>query len=449
MVLSGKPITYVMLLGFWMLAGISLFAQAPSNRLVSPTTAKQYKYLYNYKKNSSNCIIIGQNLGHRNQIIDFYESYVQRLRNESGKAPGIIGGDLGLEDDLDPDAVGQILQSYTQSGGMVTLSWQCINPWSGTFYADRNKYRSLKRLMQEGDTLHDIWVAELDEVATILQNFQERDVPILWRPFSDMNGDWYWWGANAQRDPQEFKDLWKFTYNYLTHEKGLNNLLWVFSVNQSTILTDDPGLWLKGEAYYPGGDYVDIVGMTLFDDNLELKDYHDFLNLKQFNKPLALTLCGPTQETADGNYDYLHFLKKINEHFPEIVYANVMHSYDDRKLALTDNKNYVELLNQSCVVDQGDINLEIEWKDDKESLLDNISIFPQPIDDNFFISAPNIIDGPITITLRNMVGLVTYEKVVDQIYFLQVDLPQTICKGTYALEITTAESRFVQKLIVQ
>ena len=422
-----------------------LSAQSPANKMATPSAIEQYAYLYNYKKSSANCVLVGQNLGHKNQILDFYDEYIVKIKGESGFTPALIGGDLGLEGAMDVDLLGDLFVNHIATGGMVTLSWQSIDPWTGTYYAD-DQSRDFKRLLNPADTLHHKWISELDDVAEVLQQFQERDITVLWRPFSDMNGDWFWWGADSLRAPADFHQLWQFTYDYLTTTKQLNNLLWVFSINQSKILTYDSNFWLRGDVYFPGENYVDIVGITLFNDSLEIKDFRDFLDLKRFNKPMALTLCGPTPESADGTYDYMQFFDALQQNFPEIVYANVMNSYGDVKLALTDNLNYVDLLSQPCVVNSEEIDLTIKWKTDEGRVLEDIEVFPVPAINQFYVSNPTIIDGPIDVVLTDISGHVAFAKTYDHIYFLEIDVTD-VSGGFYFLKITTQASTFEQKVV--
>ena len=445
MVFAIKKIRIFILSLCFVSVSFALIAQSPSNKLATPSAIKQYTYLYNYKKDLDNCVLVGQNLGHKNQMLNYYTEYVQKIKSESGYTPALIGGDLGLDGPMDVGLLGDLFVNHIAKGGMVTLSWQSIDPWTGSYYAD-DQNRDFKRLLNPLDTLHDKWLKELDEVADVLHQFQERDITVLWRPFSDMNGDWFWWGADSLRAPEDFHHLWQFTYDYLTNKKHLNNLLWVFSINQSKILTSESSFWLKGDVYFPGEEYVDIVGITLFNDGLEIKDFRDFLDLKRYNKPMALTLCGPTPETANGSYDYMQFFDALQQNFPEIVYATVMNSYGNVKLALTDNLNYVELVAQPCVVNAEEVDLSIQWKSDEDRVLNKIEVFPVPAVNQFYVSNPTIIDGPIDVKLTDISGRTAFAKTYDHLYFLEVDVTH-VPGGFYFLEMTTQSSSFETKVV--
>lgn len=91
-------------------------------------------------------------------------------------------------------------------------------------------------------------VRELDDIAAGLQQLRDAGVVVLWRPFHEMNGGWFWWGA---KKPDVFMQLWRQMFDYFTVQKKLNNLLWVYAANTGGRTT----------AFYPGDGYVDLVGV--------------------------------------------------------------------------------------------------------------------------------------------------------------------------------------------
>lgn len=76
---------------------------------------------------------------------------------------------------------------------------------------------------------------------------------MIWRPFHEMQGNWFWWGTTWLDDPS-FIQLWIYAHNYLTNTKGLDNLLWVYAGNEYL-------------SRYPGAAYVDLVGQDLYSDD--------------------------------------------------------------------------------------------------------------------------------------------------------------------------------------
>lgn len=113
----------------------------------------------------------------------------------------------------------------------------------------------------------------LTEYLTLLKN---ANIPVLWRPFHEASGKWFWWGKDADR----FKKLWIAMFNELK-EAGLDNLIWVW-----TSCGND-------NDWYPGDAYVDIVARDLYgeDDAKCATEYAD-LSATYGNKIVTLGECG-------------------------------------------------------------------------------------------------------------------------------------------------------------
>ena len=88
----------------------------------------------------------------------------------------------------------------------------------------------------------------MDRAVPYLKRLQFMGVPVLWRPFHEMDGKWFWWGRGGA---EGFVKLWRLMYDRYTHVHGLNNLIWVLG------FSDAPG---DLRPWYPGDDCVDILG---------------------------------------------------------------------------------------------------------------------------------------------------------------------------------------------
>ena len=110
-----------------------------------------------------------------------------------------------------------------------------------------------RRCSRPGHETHRRWMQELDILAAGLAEIQDAGVVVLWRPFHEMNGDWFWWGG---KNPEAFISVWRHMFDYFTNTKGLNNLLWVYGPNHGK----------KTAAYYAGDAFVDIVGLDAYTD---------------------------------------------------------------------------------------------------------------------------------------------------------------------------------------
>lgn len=111
---------------------------------------------------------------------------------------------------------------------------------------------------------------------------QEAGAVVLFRPFHEVNGAWFWW---YNKNPLQFKKLWRFWFNYLTKERGVHNLLYVFSPSSNTNRSYP---W----DYYPGDEYVVINALDFYSNDpfpLPNNVYYDMVRL---GKPVGFSEIG-------------------------------------------------------------------------------------------------------------------------------------------------------------
>ena len=143
----------------------------------------------------------------------------------------------------------------------------------------------------------------MDLFATHLVQLRDAHIPILFRPYHEMNGGWFWWGKHAGENG--YKKLWIQLYDYYTKEYNLNNLIWVWSPDKPKFGLDE---------YYPGDNYVDIVGCDIYptlDTTVVFrKDWYEQISAVADNKLLTLGECGrmPTVETFTEQPRWLWFM---------------------------------------------------------------------------------------------------------------------------------------------
>ncbi|KQO13812.1 glycosyl hydrolase [Paenibacillus sp. Leaf72] len=205
------------------------------------------------------------------------------VKNSVGDYPAVFGWDtLSLEGKEKPGVPNNVEQSrinLTASvknahdlGGIVTLSTHFPNFVTGGSFNDTSG-NVVAHILPGGDK-HAEFNAFLDTIANFANNVKDDDgklIPILFRPFHEQNGGWFWWGAKTTTT-SEYKEVFRYTVEYLRDKKDVRNFLYVFSPNgsfggaESTYLTT-----------YPGDDYVDILGMDQY-DNKENAGSQGFLN---------------------------------------------------------------------------------------------------------------------------------------------------------------------------
>ena len=184
----------------------------------------------------------------------------------TGDYPAILGlelGDfeLGKPVNLDGNDIGLTREAavkHYQRGGIVTISWHPNNPATGGNAWDLSGGNVVARLLPGGD-LHDMWMERLAIITDFLESIKTpegKPVPIIWRPWHEHTGSWFWWGWDFC-SAKEYNDLWIMTYDYMVGERGLGNLLWAISPNGVE-------WWEKWPERYPGDKYVDIVGLDMY-----------------------------------------------------------------------------------------------------------------------------------------------------------------------------------------
>jgi hypothetical protein len=119
---------------------------------------------------------------------------------------------------------------------------------------------------------------QIDEVARGLADLQDAGVPVLFRPFHEMTGA-FWWGS---RNPVAFRKVWRELFTYFTEAKGLHNLVWVWSPLVSSRAMD----------YYPGNAFVDVTGLDIYAASVAVAT-NVYADLMKTGKPFAVTEFGP------------------------------------------------------------------------------------------------------------------------------------------------------------
>ncbi len=194
-----------------------------------------------------------------------YEKGRSDIKSVVQDYPALYGWDLAhLELDSAKNIDGvpfENMKSYIKDayrrGGVVTISWHASNPLTEKSAWDITE-GSLHSILP-GNLKHEKYKTWLDKVAVFIQQLktdQGAPIPILFRPFHELTGNWFWWGKNVSSSA-DFKAIWKFTVDYLQKEKNIHQLLYVYN----TADFDSNADFL---ARYPGDDQVDILSFDKY-----------------------------------------------------------------------------------------------------------------------------------------------------------------------------------------
>ena len=322
----------------------------------NPEAVAIMKYLGDLPNKSKNKIISGQFESWGDSVEPFSspKNFVNIVHQKTGKWVGLVGIEYHSGPQVIYGKANQICIDYWNKGGFCQLYLIMSNP------ANPNSNNGggtcdLKLVLSPDHPYHQHFFNELGKVADGLEELKKSGVVIFVNMFAEATANWFWWGG---KDPRDFISLYKKAYDYLVHIRNLDNLLFIYepSSQHTTALK-----------YYPGHNYVDMIGISLFVDfdvELSSQSIPNYQELKNLGKPMALSQWGPRRgEDQTGTKDQppadnMKLIRGIQKYYPEIVWwMNWSYAYSIYTL---ENSNYngSELLNHPWV-----INLdEISWR---------------------------------------------------------------------------------------
>lgn len=209
----------------------------------------------------------------------------------SGQYPAIYGWDIGdihKSTNLDTVSFGRMInwiKEIHQMGGINTISWHMDNPVTGESSWDIS---DIVKHIIPGGKHHSKLKEKLDKAAVFINNCKVGDqaIPIVFRPFHEHNGDWFWWGKGHTSEA-DYISLYRFVVDYFKTEHNIHHLIYAFSPDRSRISNvDDRQEYLYG---YPGDDYVDLIGIDNYQD-LKISDNDSIrqINIKNFVTSLEM-----------------------------------------------------------------------------------------------------------------------------------------------------------------
>ena len=252
-----------------------------------------------------------------------------------GDYPAVMGFDLGgieMGDAKNLDSVPftrihDELIAHHERGGIVTLSWHPRNPVTtgeqGGRFPEGSSWDTtdptVVKNVLSGGTQHErftLWMQRVGDFIATLTDKDGQRVPIIFRPWHENNGSWFWWGQKLCTD-EEFRSLWNMLQDYLRDERGFDNLLWSYSPNLDGQWTEERFL-----QRYPGNDRVTLIGEDAYQWGTE-EDFVkqvtadlDFISdfAKKNGKLIALTECG-YKNNPDSTW-YSRVLQSVMDKYP-------------------------------------------------------------------------------------------------------------------------------------
>jgi mannan endo-1,4-beta-mannosidase len=241
--------------------GVKAFSQI-ADKKATVETKNLYK---NIKKLTKKGIMFGHQDALAYGVGWKYQEGRNDVKEVTGQLPAVFGWDLaGIEKDshLNIDSVPfsnmkRYIKQVYDKGLVNTISWHLNNPLNDKTAWDETA-GSVASILPNGpkNQKFNNWLDKLSVFMLSLKGSDNKPIPILFRPFHELTGSWFWWGKK-HCSPQEFKQLWQYTYNYL-NTKGVHNLIYVYNTS---------GFESKEEFLerYPGDQFVDMVSFDTYD----------------------------------------------------------------------------------------------------------------------------------------------------------------------------------------
>jgi mannan endo-1,4-beta-mannosidase len=222
-----------------------------------------------------------------------------------GKTPVVFSTDWGFSKENDKDSylarpaiVREAIRQH-KLGSIITICWHAVpptakepvtfqpvpgaNPPALASVQGRLTDQQFKDILTPGTELYKSWCAQVDSIAHYLKLLQDAHVPVLWRPYHEMNGSWFWWGGRTGK--QSTQAIYRQLFNRLVKYHKLNNLIWIWSVDRP----NSPEM--KFTNFYPGNEFLDILALDVYGSDFN-QAYYDSLVVLSKGKPLVLAEVG-------------------------------------------------------------------------------------------------------------------------------------------------------------
>lgn len=261
----------------------------PVNQNATKEAVELLDYLYS---TAGNGIITGQHT----QTIPMEEvDYIQKMTGKKPKLRGFemlaYSPNINYDDASEPclteveenkNTMDVAIKWAKEEDGIVTLSFHWFSPLGGrdkAFYTEHTDFDASKVLI-EGTKEREAFYSDMKEIAGVLRRFQDENIPVLWRPFHESAGTWFWWGAKG---PEVAAELYKLMFDYYVNECHLDNLLWVWNCE------------LKEG--YPGDEYIDVISIDVYLQEYAPTDYK-----AEYEKLIANTTKNKVAALAEIGY---------------------------------------------------------------------------------------------------------------------------------------------------
>ena len=270
-----KTSTITIVLALFTLFSFGQALPLPADKKATRETVILFQSLYKLKNK-------GIMYGHQDDLMYGYSWWYEKDKSDTkaitGDYPAVAGFELGhielgSERSLDSVSftqIAELIKVHYKRGGVITISWHLNNPltmqikdslsgWQHGTAWDVSSKEVVSSILPGGKNheLFNTWLERLSAFFIGLKDENGIAIPVIFRPFHEHSGSFFWWGTNLCTD-QEYSSLWRYTVTFLRDKKNIHNILYAYNTDRVTSL----GQYLKG---YPGDDIIDMLSLDMYD----------------------------------------------------------------------------------------------------------------------------------------------------------------------------------------
>jgi mannan endo-1,4-beta-mannosidase len=231
----------------------------PVEKPVDSLLTRETKALWiNLKRLRGRGILFGQQDATTSGTDWKYPQALSDVKQVTGTYPAVYGWEIsGIGNTNNIDSIpftilAERIAEVFKRGGISTITWHMANPVTAGTATDT--YPAVKDILPDS-IQNDYYKSQLKEAASFFKELKSENgipIPIIFRPFHESNGSWFWWGK-GRCTQEEYIRLWRFTVSFLRDSLHVHNLLYAYSTD----------MFESKEEYlerYPGDEWVDILG---------------------------------------------------------------------------------------------------------------------------------------------------------------------------------------------
>jgi len=357
------------------------------------SAVKLYSFLRNnFQQKTISGVMTGAVLTGNSPLPLFSQEEIAYIYGASGKRPALVGFDFMHSTGKNSEGIW--FKAYSQAtlsmaaelwkeGGIPIFCWHWKDPLQNeeAFYTELTTFDLTTAFTNSSYTEWDMnsssykaIIEDIDFVSGLLKQLQDGGIAVLWRPLHEASGTWFWWGAKG---PEPCKALYKLMFDRMVNHHGLRNLIWVWTADG------------VDADWYPGDDYVDIIGRDFYyyprekNHSSLIGEFETLKNVFGTNKMIALAENGSIPYPVEMQADNAHwsFFMPWYGDFARPIGGSNDNTADDWNLIMNDD--YVITLEDM----PGWQNYGTEVKNNKTTI--QAMVYPTRVKDTVYVVYSN------------------------------------------------------------